>query len=124
MAENERDIVAHESYLARRIVRLFRIERVGRLSRRSHELMQRLLDRRGELIDALVRIDAARRQLRLPVSPELQQAAERLWQESGDARRAADARLDQLHTDLLIARGHGIPSGIRGSATGRILGRG
>ncbi len=124
MVDNKRDIVAHESYLARRIGWLFRIERLGRLGRRSHELMERLLDRRGELIDALARTDAARRQLLLPVSPELQQAAEALWRESGAARRAADARLDRLHADLLIARGHGIPSGIRGSATGRILGRG
>jgi hypothetical protein len=124
MPDRERDIVAHESHLARRIARLFRMERVGRLIGRSQELTQRLRDRRGELIDALMRTDAARRNLRILISPELQRAVEALWRESGDAKRDADARLDRLRADLLMARGEGIPSGIRGSAAGRIIARG
>jgi hypothetical protein len=123
MAHIERDIVVHESYLARRVGRLFRYERAGRLSRRQ-ELAQRLSRRRGELIDALIRTDAARRNLQIPISPELRNAVEALWLETGGARRDADARLDRLRADLLMARGDGIPSGVRGVAGGRVIGRG
>jgi hypothetical protein len=123
MAEIERDIVVHESHLARRIGRLFRSERAGRPARRQ-ELAQRLFRRRGELIDALIRTDAARRDLQIPLSPELASAIEALWHETGGARRDADARLDRLRADLLMARGDGIPSGVRGGAGGRIIGRG
>jgi hypothetical protein len=124
MPDNERDILAHEGHLARRVGRLFRMERVGRLIGRSEELTRRLRDRRGELIDALIRTDAARRHLGIPISPELQRAIEALWRESGDTKRDADARLDRLRADLLMARGDGIPSGIRGGAGGRIIAQG
>ncbi|HEY5208119.1 MAG TPA: hypothetical protein VIJ42_01620 [Stellaceae bacterium] len=123
MAEGGRDIVAHEALLARRLVRLFRIERSGQLSRRPRDLVARLLQRRGELIDALIRTDAARRGLKIPITVELQRAAEALWRETTQSWRSTDARLQQLRADLLMARGEGIPSGIRGHAGGRVIGR-
>jgi hypothetical protein len=124
MLEQKRDIVAHESYLARRVGELFRLECAGCLARRPAEVVRRLLDRRGELIDALIRADAARRNLQIPISPELKRTVEMLWQEVGMARREADARLDALRDSLAIALGDGIPSGVRGVASGRILGQG
>lgn len=124
MPASERDIVAHESLLARRVGRLFRVERAGRLAERAPDLAQRLLDRRHELIDALIRTDTARRNLKIPISPELQHAAEGLWREAGEMRRVADMRLDRLRADLLLARGDGIPTGIRGLSNSRVIGRG
>jgi hypothetical protein len=123
MAEGERDIVAHESLLARRVGRLFRVERNGQLARRRHELGEHLLRRRGELIEALIRTDAARRALKIPITGELQRAAETLWRETAQSWRSADTRLQQLRADLLMARGEGTPSGVRGTAAGRIIGR-
>ncbi|MGH6980011.1 MAG: hypothetical protein ACREFC_02280, partial [Stellaceae bacterium] len=119
MTGGERDIVAHESRLARRIGFLFGIERAGQLARRAPRLAQGLLRRRGELIEALMRADAARLALRLPVSAELRQAVETLWREAGATRRETDARLDDLRADLLRARGDGVPSGVRSAAAGR-----
>lgn len=119
-----RDIVIHETYLARRVALLFRLERAPALTRRSASLGARLRQRRGELIDALMRADAARQTLRLPVTPALRDAAEELWREVAAARRDADARLDLLRADLLRARGDGVPSGVRNAASGRILASG
>jgi hypothetical protein len=124
MAETDRNIVAHENYLLRRLSRLFRAEREGRLSGRRNGVGERLVRRRGDLIEALLRTDAARRALRLPISPELRRAAASLAAEAAQSRHTADARLQQLRDDLLIARGDGIPTGIRGAAGGRIIGRG
>ncbi|HEY7992350.1 MAG TPA: hypothetical protein VID77_13255 [Stellaceae bacterium] len=124
MAGGERDIVTHESLLARRIGFLFRLEHVPALARRPASLAQRLRQRRGELIETLMRADAARRALHLPVSAELQQAVEMLWREAGAARRDADARLDLLRADLLRARGDGVPSGVRNAAQGRVIATG
>lgn len=124
MAGGERDIVTHESLLARRIGFLFRLEHVPALARRPASLAQRLRQRRGELIETLMRADAARRALHLPVSAELQQAVEMLWREAGAARRDADARLDLLRADLLRARGDGVPSGVRNTAQGRVIATG
>jgi hypothetical protein len=124
MAAAGRDIVAYETDLARRLDRLFRGERNGRLARRPPMAAERLLERRGQLIAALIRADATRRALLLPVSADLSRAAEALWRETGLARRCADARLDQLRADLLMSRGEGIPSGIRGVADRRVIGWG
>lgn len=124
MARTEPDIVARESQLARRVGRLFRFECAGRLARYSSDIERRLQDRRGELIETLIRTDRARRDSQIPISAELQRAAEALWQEIGAARRATDVRLEQLRANLAIALGDGASSGVRNSATGRILGQG
>lgn len=123
MSRNERDIIAHEVRLARRIGRLFRCEQ-GVGSTRSPGLMDRLRARRGELIDALMSADSARRQRQMPIAPHLEEAMRALWREVDCARRDADRRLDWLRTELLLARGEGMSTGIRGSAGGRVLGSG
>jgi hypothetical protein len=123
MSRSERDVVAHEVLLARRLGRLFRYEHADSATSRP-DLMNQLRARRGDLIDALVRADAARRHLDMPVTPLLQDAMRALWHDIDAARRDADVRLDRLRTELLLARGAGIPSGIRGAAAGRLLGRG
>jgi len=124
MADGERDIVAHESHLARRVAFLFGLERAPAMTRRPAALARRLRQRRGELIDALMRADAARRSLRLPETPELMRAVEALSRASAAAQREMDSRLDLLRADLLRARGDGVPSGVRGAASGRILATG
>jgi hypothetical protein len=124
MTDADRAIVAHESHLARRLGRLFRAERQGRLSGRRRGLAGGLVRRRGELIEALIGTDAARRARRLPISPELRRAAEALAREAALSHDRADVRLRQLRDDLLMARGQGIPTGIRGAAAGRLIGKG
>ncbi|MGH7072892.1 MAG: hypothetical protein ACREFD_01645 [Stellaceae bacterium] len=119
-----RDLPDHERRLARRIERLFRLERHGAWARRSREVAARLTTRRGDLIAALVRADAMRRTLTLPPSDEMQTAMAALWDEVARARGSADARLRQLESELRIASGEGIASGARGSSAGRLLGKG
>jgi hypothetical protein len=123
MSQDERDIVGYEAVLARRIGRLFRYERTATMTRRP-DLMNRLHARRGDLIEALMRADATRRHLRLAITPLLHGALRALWFDIAGARQEADDRLDGLRKELQLARGEGIRSGIRGSAGGRVLGRG
>jgi hypothetical protein len=123
MPNGGRDIRTHEAHLARRLGRLFRIERSGRLQQRGADVTARLQVRRGELIAALMRTEATRRQLRLATTPALHQALAALWHETGAMHRVADRRLQQSRSELLLARGEGIPSGIRGTLAGRLLGQ-
>jgi hypothetical protein len=118
------DILAQERRLARRVERLFRLERRGAMPRRSRDLAGRLAGRRGDLVTALMRADAARRALDLPVSPELRAALEALWRETGRARDSADTRLRQLAAELRLARGDGTASGVRHSVDSRLIGTG
>lgn len=123
MSRSEHDIVSQEVFLARRVGRLFRCERAVAATR-PPELMNRLRLRRGDLIDALVRADETRRHLNVPATPPLQDAMRSLWCDIDSARRHADNRLDRLRMELRLARGEGMRSGVRGSAGGRMLGRG
>lgn len=119
-----RDIVSHETRLAQRVTRLFRLERRGAFARRSRDLTARLATRRGDLIAALMRTDAMRRTLKLPISPALDAAMAALAEEVGRARDSADARLRQLEAELRMVRGEGVQSGLRDSTAGRLIGKG
>jgi hypothetical protein len=118
------DILRHEGRLARRIERMFRLERRGILERRSRDLKDRLAARRGDLIAALIRTDATRHTLKLAVSPELHAELTSLWREVQDARQGVDVRLMQLETELRLSSGAGIASGVRDSGSSRLIGRG
>jgi hypothetical protein len=124
MDASARDLVSHESRLARRLERLFRLERRGALARRPRSLAARLTLRRGDLVTALIRADAMRQALKLPVSPALDTAMAALAGEVDLARGSADARLDRLAAELRIARGEGIASGLRDTGGGRLIGQG
>jgi hypothetical protein len=118
------DIVTTECRLARRLGRLFRIERSGGFARRPQPVASRCISRRGALIEALMQTEVDRRAASAPISPELRDAAQALWDEVGRSRASADARLERLETELRTVSGLGPPSGLRGSTTGRLIGRG
>lgn len=107
-----------------RLIRLFRAERSGRFARRSPETVRRLIDRRGGLIQALLRMDARRRSLAPRIPGELGLAMGALALEVGQAERCCLDHLARLDAELRQARSEGQTTGLRGNAGGRLLGRG
>jgi hypothetical protein len=118
------DIAVRESRLARRLGRLFRVERRGGFARRPPELAGHFLRRRGALIDELIATEVQRRAQAVPSSTELRQAAEALGREIRESRVSVDARIEQLETELRAARGEGMTTGMRNGAAGRVIGHG
>lgn len=118
------DIALRESRLARRLGRLFRVERGGGFARHSPRLTDEVLRRRGVLIDELVATETDRRAQGLPSSPELRAAVEDLSRELVLSRRCVDARVEELTAELRAARGEGGLSGIRNGPHSRVIGRG
>jgi hypothetical protein len=108
----------------RRLGRLFRVERTGRLERRPFEVSQRLIGRRAGLVDELVRLDAARRSLAVPPSDELSAAIRDLAGEVDRLQALCAARIEALTLELRQRRGAGQATGLRDGAGGRILGSG
>lgn len=124
MARADANIAAVESRLARRVCRLFQMDRTGVLARRGANLAGRLRDRRGQLIALLIQTDKTRRNLEIPISPELQHAAEALWRETNSLHDGVQAELERLQIDLSLVRGAGRPTGIRNATAGRVIARG
>jgi hypothetical protein len=109
---------------ARRITRLFRIERIGRLERRPAATIRRLITRRGALIDALIAAERRRRSDAETRPPALEQAFAELALEVGECRPSAERRLFELAAELRLRRGEVPPTGLRPSIGGQLLGRG
>ena len=117
-------IVARECRVARRLARLFRIERCGVLARRPRDIVRRMIDRRAQLIDELVRLEACRRSLEPWTLPELDVAMGMLAREVNCTEQYCLERLAEIGDELRRRRGVGAGSGLRESTTGRFLGRG
>jgi hypothetical protein len=120
--ETEPAMMRRENCAARRLSRLFRIERKGGCDRRPVAITKRLMERRGALIEALLMMVLERRAMGAQPSAELDHALAALAREVGCARDAAQARLEQIRKDLRLSRGEGLPTGIRGSSNGHTLG--
>jgi hypothetical protein len=118
------EMIVRESRTARRLGRLFKIERAGGFDRRSRATVQRLIERRGALVNELLRLDGMRRSRNAPSSPELEQALAKLASEVDGSLHHSQARVEQLLTDLRLRRGQGEPTGVRDRASGLLLGRG
>ena len=105
---------------ARRLTRLFRLEREGRFARCSIEIMQRLVARRAALIAQL----PPRRSAGQP--PDLDVAMRELAAEVERSRPAAQQRRDELSRAIRFERrtASGIPTGLRGEPARHLLGRG
>ncbi|HEX3860981.1 MAG TPA: hypothetical protein VHY35_04760 [Stellaceae bacterium] len=107
---------------ARRLARLFRIERHGGFDRRPADVAQRLVERRGTIIAELLALALAP-----PGSPlrsaELDSVLRDLAVEVEHARLTAQQRHDTLDSELHFRRGES-PTGIRNGAGGQLLGRG
>jgi hypothetical protein len=116
-------LTRQEVWAARRLARLFRIERSGRLNRNPREAVRRLAERRGLLIDELTRLDQQRRLLGPHPQTELDSAMGELTREVGQAEQFCLALLGELRDELDGLRGKGSPSGLRDGAAGKLLGR-
>jgi hypothetical protein len=110
--------------LARRVTRLFRIERAGRLERRPFATARHLIERRAGLIDALIATGETDRGGEYESSPVLDQALHELAIEVERCRLPAEQRLAELVTELRLRRGVAPTSGVRGGSGGRFLGSG
>lgn len=110
-----------ESRLARRLSRLFRAERMGRVERWPDEIGAQLRSRRARLIDEMLRLDAQRRAVAPLGPPELARAMAALAEEIGCSEQRCLDRLAELGAEL--HRRRGAATGLRGGG-GQVLGRG
>jgi hypothetical protein len=124
MSDADIELATRESRAARRLGRLLRIERAGRFERQPVETSWRLIGRRARLIDELMRLDAARRSLAAPASPELDAAIRELAGEVDRLHVRCVLRLDALGDEIRGRRGEGMATGLRDGVDGRLLGRG
>ena len=118
------DCITVERRAARRLGRLFRVERGGGFERRPIATVERLVSRRGTLIEELLRLDRARRTERRPLSAALRQAMAELKSEIEQSLAVAEARCEGLRTELRLLNGEGLPTGVRDNRSGRLIGRG
>jgi hypothetical protein len=123
MTEIGAHTIIREKCLAQRLARLFKIERDGGFDRRSVETVQRLIKRRDAIVEELLSLDGMRRSLGLLHSAELEQALQQLAREVNFSSCFAEMKLDRLGRDLRARSGEGLPTGIRDSANGRLLGK-
>lgn len=107
--------------VVRRLARLFRIERAGRLTRRRAAIGRHLIARRAALIEVMIAAEYRRRSNGGALSPTVLQALRELALEVGRCRASAESRRAELAEELRSRRG-AAPSGVRGGAGGRLLG--
>jgi hypothetical protein len=117
-------LAMRECRVARRLARLFRIERSGGLARRPKDVVQRMVDRRARLIDELVRLEECRRSLEPRTLPELDVAMGTLAREVDSTQQHCLERLAEIGDELRRRRGIGIRTGLRDGTSGQLLGRG
>ncbi len=119
------ELAKAECRTVRRLGRLFRIERTGRFDSRRGEAMQRLIGRRQQLVDELIRLDAARRELAIPAAPELGAAIGDLAREVERSRTWCVVQMEALSGEIRqLESATRTATGLRDSADGRLLGSG
>ncbi|MFZ2008263.1 MAG: hypothetical protein WAV02_24500 [Stellaceae bacterium] len=122
MIDEATALIRQEYRIARRLARLFRIERSGGFARRPAELVRRVAERRGAVIDELMRLDAMRRSLAPWATAELDIAMGALRREIDRAEQRCRELLAELGAELERRRGLGTATGLRDRADGRLLG--
>jgi len=123
MLDQATPLARKECRLARRLARLFRIERTGGLTRRPRDIARRIVDRRAQLIDELVRLEECRRSLEPWTLPELDVAMGILAREVRSTEQHCLERLAEIGDELRRRRGIGIRTGLRDGTSGQLLGR-
>jgi hypothetical protein len=118
------ELMRREIAIARRLARLFRLERSGHLRRRPVETARRLIDRRGRLIDELTQLEERRRSLAPWVPDELGLTMRALAQEVERGEQRCLEFLAEIGARRSQLRGEGTATGLRDGADGRLLGRG
>jgi hypothetical protein len=124
MSDTATALLRQEYRAARRLARLFRIERSGRIARWPSGIARRLIDRRGRLIDEMVRLEQRRRSLEPWSSVELELAMGTLAREVDRTEQHCLERLAELGAELERRRGVGTATGLRDVVDGRLLGSG
>jgi hypothetical protein len=124
MNDEATDLMRQEVWAARRLVRLFRIERSGRLARRRTDIALRLIERRGQLIDELRRMEIRRRSVAPLIPAELGLTMAQLSREVASSEQSCLELVARLSAELRRLRGEGPASGLRDSTGGRLLGSG
>jgi hypothetical protein len=125
MRETVDNPTMREIRLARRLERLFRVERTGGFARRPAATVRRLVERRGAVVAELLALDAARRGSAPPPLPaELGDALAELGREVKRSMTQAGQQQADLLAELRRRRPGGGSSGLRGGADGRLIGRG
>ena len=122
MIDETTALIRQEYRTARRLARLFRIERSGGFARRPAELMRRWAERRGAVIDELMRLDAKRLSLAPWTTADLDIAMGALAREIDRAEQRCRELLAELGAELERRRGLGTATGLRDGADGRLLG--
>jgi hypothetical protein len=120
MADDGATPMQREYRLARRLTRLFRIERTGRVDRWPGPVADQMRARRARLIDEMLSLDAARRSLEPSIPPELAGAMSLLAREVGCAEEYCLQRLAEVDAEL--GRRRGASTGLRDGG-GQVLGR-
>lgn len=107
-----------------RLARLFRAERRGLFERRPPDMVATLLQRRGRCITLLLRLEQERRRHAPGSDPVLDAAVVTLGAEIDAASGYVSAARVRAGAELRQLRGQGEASGLPGSSSGTILGRG
>lgn len=123
MAGPADEVATREARAARRLLRLFRIERSGGFERRPAEIGWRLISRRGDLLAELAALERRRRALAAPPSPELAAALGDLAREAAWSRSRAETLASALADEIETRRRPAATSGLRDGG-GRLLGQG
>ncbi|MBV9826707.1 MAG: hypothetical protein JO001_13695 [Alphaproteobacteria bacterium] len=108
---------------ARRLARLFRIERTGGFDRRPVEIAEQIIGRRGQVINALGAFYSGHRLAGRVGSAELDAALQELSIEVERSIMTAEDRHHSLGVELHFRRGETL-SGMRTDKSGRLLARG
>jgi hypothetical protein len=122
VSETAPDPIERQCRTARRLRRLFRIERNGGFDRRPLAAVSRLVARRGALIAELAAHDDRRLLTAVPAPSGLDRDLNALRREVERSLGAAQLRLQRIGKDLRISRGEGSPTGLRDGGAGRHLG--
>jgi hypothetical protein len=124
MIDDATALLRREYRAARRLARLFRIERSGSLARRSSEIARCMIERRGKLIGELGIMDIKRLSLAPEPTPDLDLAMRSLAREVDRAEQRCREVIAELGAELERRRGMGAATGLRDGAGGRLLGSG
>jgi hypothetical protein len=124
MVDPGTELMRRELLVARRLARLFRFERSGRVWRWPADTARRLIDRRGRLIDELTRLEERRRSLTPWALDDLDLTMGALAREVEQGEQRCLELLAELGARLNRLRGQGTATGLRDGASGRLLGRG
>ena len=124
MTDDATALLNRECRVARRLARLFRIERSGGFRRRPFATVRRLIERRGAVVDELMRLDAKRLSLAPWATANLDIAIGVLAREVDRSEQRCRVLLAELGAELERRRGIGTATGLRDGGDGRLLGSG